>query len=171
MNRATADSRSSDGNRPPAPSSAAPRRAGGGSGLHLYKPGQGPYVRWGTGVAAAVVLIGFAIFLNEQLSRFESLWIKIGVPVVILVISGYWAFRLIGQNRSIVDFMIATEGEMKKVNWSSRREVWGATKVVIATVIALGLTLFIVNIIFMFFFESIDVLQVGMLKQIFGSGE
>ena len=31
-----------------------------------------------------------------------------------------------------VDFMIATEGEMKKVNWSTRREILGSTWVVIA---------------------------------------
>ena len=167
MNRAAADSRGNSGSRQPTPTP----RASGGSGLHLYKPGQGPYVRWGSAAAAAVILVGFAMFLHEQLTRFESDWIRFGIPVVILVITGYWAFRMLGQNRSIVDFMIATEGEMKKVNWSSRREVLGATKVVIATVIALGFTLFVVNVVFMFIFESIGVLQVGMLKQIFGSGE
>ena len=40
-----------------------------------------------------------------------------------------------------MDFLIATEGEMKKVNWSSRKEIRGSTIVVI------GLTIIIAVII------------------------
>jgi preprotein translocase SecE subunit len=88
--------------------------------------------------------------------------------VALLALLGYATFYLLGQSRSVVDFMIATESEMKKVNWSTRREVLGATRVVIATVIGLGLILFAVNIFFMFVFESIGVLRIGMLASLFG---
>ena len=72
-----------------------------------------------------------------------------------------FVFRLVGQNRGTVEFLIATEGEMKKVNWSTRKEVIGATKVVIVTVLALGFLLFFVNLFFLFLFETIGVLRVG----------
>jgi preprotein translocase subunit SecE len=60
----------------------------------------------------------------------------------------------------MADFMIATEGEMKKVSWSSKREVIGSTKVVIFTTFALALILFAVDIIFKNFFQTINVLRI-----------
>jgi preprotein translocase SecE subunit len=55
--------------------------------------------------------------------------------------------------------MIATEGEMKKVNWSSRKEIVGSTKVVIMFTVLLTAVLFAVDIIFMSFFGWIGVLR------------
>ena len=173
MNKAAEDGRGGSDSRSAVPVPAggpAARRSGAVSAFHLYKAGQGPYVRWGSAAAAGVILVGFASFLREQLTRFENEWVQYLVPVALLVLLGYWVFRMLGQNRSVVDFMIATEGEMKKVNWSSRREVLGATKVVIVTVIALGMILFTVDILFMFFFEAIGVLRIGMISQLFGGG-
>ena len=57
------------------------------------------------------------------------------------------------------DFLIATEGEMKKVNWSTRREIWGSTKVVIVFTLFLAFLLFSVDIVFWSFFSAIDVLK------------
>ena len=154
----------------PAPvGGARGRQPSGGSAMHLYKPGQGAYVRWGSAAAAGIVVVGFADFIYDELSLVNNEWIQFLIPVAFLLVLAYWAFRLLGQNRSVVDFMIATEGEMKKVNWSTRREVLGATKVVIATVIALGAILFLVDMFFMFFFEAIGVLRIGMLARLFGA--
>jgi preprotein translocase SecE subunit len=146
-----------------------PRRAGGGSALHVYKPGQGAHVRWGTAAAGGVVVLGLAAFVHEQLVWFTD-WVRYLIPVALLVVLGYLVFRFVGQSRSVVDFMIATEGEMKKVNWSTRREVLGATKVVIVAVMSLGIMLFVVDIFFMFFFDAIDVLKVDMVGRLFSSG-
>jgi preprotein translocase SecE subunit len=55
--------------------------------------------------------------------------------------------------------MIATEGEMKKVNWSTRREIIGSTKVVIVFTLLLTLVLFVVDMIFITFFGWIGVLR------------
>jgi preprotein translocase subunit SecE len=62
-------------------------------------------------------------------------------------------------NRKSSDFMIATEGEMKKVSWSSRREVIGSTKVVILFTIALACFLFVVDLAFQTLFSAIGVLK------------
>ena len=172
MNKAAEAERGARASRRPAPAPAgAPpsRRPTGGSAFHIYKPGQGAYVRWGTAAGAGIVVVWFAAFLREQLTRVQNEWVQTLVPAGLLVILGYWVFRLLGQSRSVVDFMIATEGEMKKVNWSTRREVLGATKVVIVTVIALSVVLFVVDLFFMFFFEGIGVLRIGMISQLFGT--
>ena len=57
------------------------------------------------------------------------------------------------------DFMIATEGEMKKVNWSTRREIIGSTKVVILFTVLLALLLFVVDLSFQALFSWIGVLK------------
>jgi len=67
--------------------------------------------------------------------------------------------------------MIATEGEMKKVNWSSRKEVFGATRVVIVMVLALASFLFVVNMAFIILFKSIKVLKIPIFESILGGSE
>ncbi len=148
--------------------------AAGGSPFALYKPGQGSWVRWSSAAGAAVIAVGGVFFVNEQLSRFEFSQVGLQIAqaaaaVVLLVVSAIVIFWLIGRKRSVVEFMVATEGEMKKVNWSSRREVMGATRVVIVTVFVLAFFLFIVDILFILFFSVIGVLRVDLLSGIFGS--
>jgi len=172
MNKAVNDDRRPDEEldaTAPAPTAAPPRPAAP-SAFRIYKPGQGAYVRWGSAAGAAVILLGLTAFLREELTRVQNLWVENLVPAAVLVVLAYWVFRLIGQNRSMVDFLVATEGEMKKVNWSTRREVLGATKVVIVTVLALGIILFLVDVFFIVFFERIGVLRIGMLANLFRRG-
>jgi len=173
MDKSADRDRSGRGSRQPAPTPAGglPTRAARGAGMRVYKPGQGPYVRWGSAIGIAILVLGFANFFYEQLARVQNEWVQYLVPVAFLVLLGYGTFSLSRQSHTVVDFMIATESEMKKVNWSTRREVLGATRVVIATVIGLGLILFAVNIFFMFVFESIGVLRIGMLASLFGGPE
>jgi preprotein translocase SecE subunit len=87
------------------------------------------------------------------------------------VVLFYVIYRLVGRGETVVNFMIATEGEMKKVSWSNRREVIGATKVVIVTTLALAAILFMVDIAFMMAFSAIDVLQIDLLGNLFGGDE
>jgi preprotein translocase SecE subunit len=58
-----------------------------------------------------------------------------------------------------VDFLIATEGEMKKVNWSTRREIVGSTVAVITTAVILALFCWVLEIVFVWFFQLIKVLE------------
>ena len=141
----------------------------------VLKPGQGTHVRWGSAVAAGVIAVAAAYFAYQQGKVFiagTTVWadgFRTLVPIgTLLVLAGltYWA---IGWKRPVVEFMIATEGEMKKVNWSSRREVLGATRVVIVATLTLGTLLFVVDLVFMVFFSSIGVLKIPIFEQFFGS--
>jgi preprotein translocase SecE subunit len=58
-----------------------------------------------------------------------------------------------------VDFLIATEGEMKKVNWSTRREVVGSATAVIVTAVILALFCWGLELLFVWFFQMIKVLE------------
>ena len=43
---------------------------------------------------------------------------------------------------NVVDFLIATDSEMKKVNWTTRAELIGSTKVVIIFMLLIAVLLF-----------------------------
>jgi preprotein translocase SecE subunit len=150
----------------------APTSRGESAGFFtIYKPGQGAYVRWGTAVGAGLIAVSFAAFLSEQLRLItDSQVIQYLAPVAVLVGMAILVFKYVGQNRTVGDFLILTEREMKQVNWSTRREVIGHTKVVIFVVLALGFILFFVDVAFIWFFDSIGVLRIGLLERMFGGG-
>lgn len=147
------------------------RRPGGGV-FGIVKPGQGLHVRWGTAIGAGLLALAGAWFIRDQIQIIDlgdpyNFYVRTLVPVVLLLAMLYGIFYLVARKPAVVDFLIATEGEMKKVNWSTRREVWGATKVVIVTVLALGVMLFLVDALLMSFFGGIGVLKDVKLFQTF----
>lgn len=165
----------------PSGESAAPRterQTGGGNLFTIHKPGQGTYVRWGSAIGGGAIAVFFAAFLAEQLRLFTQglheqtdLVLRTLIPAAVLVGLAYLIFWLVGRNQRTVEFMIATEGEMKKVNWSTRREIWGATRVVIFTVFALALILAIVDLFFIVFFSGIGVLRMNIIENLFKAGQ
>ena len=58
-----------------------------------------------------------------------------------------------------VDFLIATDSEMKKVNWTSRKELFGSTRVVIVFMFLIATVLFVFDLFFGYFFYLIGVLH------------
>lgn len=154
--------------------SGVQRARGGDSPLRLYKPGQGKYVRWGTAVGGGALAIAGAYYVYEQATRFSfasNEYLHTLVPVIFLIAAAYGIYWAVGRYTTAIDFMIATEGEMKKVNWSSRREVWGATRVVIVSVLGLALVLFVVDIFFMGVFSWVGVLKLDIVARFFGASD
>jgi preprotein translocase subunit SecE len=58
------------------------------------------------------------------------------------------------------DFLIATDSEMKKVNWTSRRELIGSTKVVVGFMFLIAAVLFVIDLLFQTIFYFIHVLRI-----------
>ncbi len=145
------------------PAAREPATGPGGGLLRILKPGQGTRVRWGTAIGAGALAVGGAQWIYTELQGYSfgsyDLVVRTMIPVILLVAAIYGIFVVVGRRTGVVDFLIATEGEMKKVNWSTRKEVWGATKVVIVTVLALGIVLAIVDAAFMLFFGTIGILK------------
>lgn len=145
-------------------------RPAGASLFKLHKPGQGTYVRWCTAVGGAILALAGAQFLYERLSVVfvGDHPMRLVIPIIALAGLAYLVWWMTGANRTSVEFMIATEAEMKKVNWSSRKEVIGATKVVILTVLAMSVLLFAIDIISIAIFSMIGIYKVSILSQMFG---
>ncbi len=152
---------SGSGQGPPAP--VMPRHTQGGLFKH-YKPDQGKATRNGTFIGFLAVIAWGTKFLYDRLQLFEGdeawrLLITTGIPILFLVVAGAIGWWFVFGHRATSDFMIATEGEMKKVSWSSRSEVIGSTKVVIMFTVLLALLLFLVDLFFQFFFSNLGVLK------------
>jgi preprotein translocase subunit SecE len=114
--------------------------------IEIYKKNQGKITRSATFLAiTAIALIG-ASQLSDQLSGMAVYW-QYGIPTVVLVAIAAVTFYMVNRPKS-ADFLIATEGEMKKVSWSSKKEVFGSTKVVIVTAFILASLLFTVDQVF-----------------------
>ena len=118
----------------------------------IYKPGQGKYTRLGSGFTAGVIVAAGCYRLYEMLTASDvSLWISTMVPAVILVGLSACMYWLLNKPTA-ADFLIAAEGELKKVNWSSRKEIAVSTFVVIIVVLLmaalLGTTDFVFQLVF-----------------------
>lgn len=163
----------------PSGGSVAPVRAArSGGGIKIYKPSQGYYTRIGTAIGATVLIVAgtgwwysqLTDWLRSDSSAYNPL--RYGISTAFLVLMGAVTYWVVGVNRRANEFFIATEGEMKKVNWSTRKDVVRSTKVVVAAVVLLAALLFLVDLLFMTFFSSIGVLQAAPgLTKIFGGGE
>lgn len=134
--------------------------------FEIYKPGQGYYTRICTAIGAGILILGAGNFIFNEMAIYQTdaqwtLWLRVGVPTVVVVGLGLLLYWLVGVKRGACDFLIATEGEMKKVSWSSRNELIGSTKVVIATTLFLAILLFVVDSLFKMFFMFIGVLETG----------
>ena len=118
-----------------------PASSAGGPGFFaVYKPGQGYYTRLGTAIGGGAVVVFGAHYVYGQLGRFSPA-VELGVPSILLAVLGVVLFWIAGSNRKTNDFFIATEGEMKKVSWSTKKEVIGSTKVVLAFTFMMALFL------------------------------
>lgn len=130
--------------------------------LEIYKRGQGKYTRWITfGAVVALGVIG-AVVLSEVLEAYLpgagiGVYLQFGIPVLVVVALAAVMFWLMNRPKT-ADFLIATEGEMKKVSWSSRKEVVGSTKVVIVTTLIMAATLFAVDQLFTLLFQTMGIL-------------
>ncbi len=73
-------------------------------------------------------------------------WITLTVPLVLFIAAAWFAWRLINWP-TFADFLIATEAEMNKVSWTSRKRLYQDTVVVLVTVVLFTLFLFVIDIL------------------------
>ncbi|HEV2296517.1 MAG TPA: preprotein translocase subunit SecE [Tepidisphaeraceae bacterium] len=157
------------------------RSAVGDAGFFkIYKKGQGYWTRMGTALAAGLIIALTSWFFYQQLppwltplftpenattaqsiaARTTARNVTMAICAAMLIGFSLLAWRLMNKP-SNADFLIATDGEMKKVNWTSRRELIGSTKVVIFFMFLIAFILFGIDIIFGYFFHLINVLDTG----------
>jgi preprotein translocase subunit SecE len=139
---------------------APPKPTRSGGVFTIYKRNQGKNTRIGTAVGAGIIIGGLGWFLYDQLEVYNSLYLQTGVAAAAIGLLGLLTFWLVAFKPRSVDFLIATDSELKKVNWSTRKEVIGSTKVVIVTTVLLAVILFVVDLCFLRFFQWIGVWEV-----------
>lgn len=111
--------------------------------LGLYKPKQGRHARQWTLIAIGVMLAAGAWSLKTWLEgETSSTGVTIGIPLAVLMVTGWAAFRLI-QFPKFAEFLIAVEAEMGKVSWPSQSELLKASTVVIFVIFGLAALLFL----------------------------
>ncbi len=130
--------------------------------LPIYKPGQGYWTRVLSAIGAGTLVLAgaawlWSFILPRYVGRENLIYVQSGVVVTVILGFGLLIYFLLNKPR-IVDFMIAVEAEMKKVNWPSRKEIIGSTWVVICGTLLLALLLFLINIAFGWVFTEINIL-------------
>jgi preprotein translocase SecE subunit len=132
----------------------------------IYKAGQGYWVRlmsaYGLG---AIVALGLVWLWKEMegvtLFGFEPTYVRVVLMLAMAMVFAGVGWMIIGTRRRTVEFLIATEGEMRKVNWSSRREVELSTRAVIGLTILLALYCWAFDVGFASIFRWMTVLRTG----------
>ena len=151
---------------------AAARAPRGGGFFTIYKKGQGYWTRMGTALAAAGIAALTGEFVYTQMAAIpyaedaerHPLYIArsvcAGAGAAVFAIIMFFAWRAMNKPAN-ADFLIATDSEMKKVNWTTRKELIGSTRVVIFFVILISALLFLLDVVFGYFFHLIKVLEFG----------
>jgi len=139
----------------------------------IYKKGQGYWTRMGT--VAGVALVGLLTVdfiytqlegrltgqnINQFLTRFHLQQPRAAYLIVFAFAILYSIIAFHYMNKPVsVDFLIATDSEMKKVNWTTRKELIGSTKVVIGFMFVMATVLFLYDIFFQLVFYLLGVLR------------
>ncbi len=93
----------------------------------------------GTDIVAPVIAA-------NGIALFEIIYLQAGLAAGILIIGAFIIYWYVGAKPSAVEFLIATDGEMRKVNWSTKKNIKDSTLVVISA------TFLIAGVIFLFDF-------------------
>jgi preprotein translocase subunit SecE len=133
----------------------------------IYKQGQGYWTRLVSGVAGAVLTLAFCFWLWEKTPvwfnypslQSSILWIQAAIVLPIMLVAGLLIWKFTAVKPATCDFLIDTEGEMRKVNWPARREVFGATWVVILVMFGMVVLLGVADWVFAVFFRYIGILE------------
>ncbi|MCH2133970.1 MAG: preprotein translocase subunit SecE [Phycisphaerales bacterium] len=130
----------------------------------IYKSGQGYWVRLMSAIGYGVIVALGLIWLWKQMETIdlgiEQTYSQVIAILLAAGIFGFLGYWLIGSKAGSVDFMIATEGEMKKVNWSSKSELTRSTIAVIGLTLLVALFCWAVDVIFAFLFRIVGVLTI-----------
>ena len=104
-----------------------------------------------------MILVGAYILSQGPLSAYPPP-VKAGVPTAIVLFAGWVIFRLVNYP-PFAEFLISVEGEMNKVSWASKQELYRATVVVLSTMLFLAVVLYAYDFIWVHLLKTIGVIQ------------
>lgn len=122
----------------------------------LYKPNQGRVVRQVTFLTIALLacLVAWEVKRSALLSGMGVAGYLVMFALAAVMV--WVAYRVV--NYSVfADFLIAVEAEMNKVSWPTRRELWGASLVVMFVIFSMAAFLFLFDAVWTVVFEAIGI--------------
>jgi len=128
--------------------------------MEKYKWGQGKNTRLYSAVAVALLAaIGCwrlyqKLVASVDVTETTGLWITVVVPLGVFAVVAAFLYWLVNKP-TVADFMISAEGELKKVSFSSKKEIAVSTFVVIAVVFLMTAMLGAADFCFNLFFSSV----------------
>ena len=109
--------------------------------VSLYKRSQGRVARQVT-FAALWIIVGLGAWrLHEWMIGQGSMGMKLAIPLALFALGSWAAFRVV-QLPQFADFLISVEGEMNKVTWPKRTELFRASVVVMVVIFFLAALLY-----------------------------
>jgi len=163
------DEDSKSDSKSPAPYKAPTPKAVGTGFFTIQKYGQGKWTRLGTLAVGGLLGVMTTFNVYEWLKAYwpgqgvdvqhdrNLQQIMLGISVLFLVAFCALLFWATNKPKN-VDFLIATDSEMKKVNWTTQGELMGSTRVVIIFLFFIAIFLFVIDLCFSWFFQTIGVL-------------
>ncbi len=122
-------------------------------------------VRDDFGQATRLVIEGGADPFGAQIQSasanpiFPRNYLQAGAAGLMMLVGFGVIYWFTGVGRKTNEFLIATDGEMKKVNWSTRREIIGSTWVVIISAFLIAGILYGIDQVFALIFRAVGVLE------------
>ena len=119
----------------------------------IYKKGQGYWTRQMSTIAGAVLTLLGAIWIKDLFVQtdwfgLDPIWWQAIAGVSWCSVLGGLLYAYVWVRPRSVDFLVATEAEMKKVNWSTRREILGSTWIVIGLTVLIAALCFFFDLLF-----------------------
>ena len=128
--------------------------------VEKYKWGQAKNTRLYSALACIVIAAAGCFSLYKKLNvslditRQTGLWVSVVVPLGLFAGIAFLIYGLVNLP-SLADFLISAEGELKKVSFSTRREIAISTFVVIIVVIFMAAMLGVTDLCFNLFFSNV----------------
>jgi len=107
-----------------------------------------------TGVRSYVGEVG----VPTGIRIFNLVYLQVGVATALVLTGFLLIYHYVGRKPESVDFLIATDAEMRKVNWGTRKVILDSTWVVISATFLIAAVIFLSDTALSLFFRAIGVL-------------
>ena len=107
----------------------------------------------------AVATQSFRIETRTGIPIFQLTYLQAGAAGLMILLGFITIYLYVGRKPAPVEFLIATDGEMRKVNWSTWREIRGSTWVVVFATFMLAAVILVIDLSFQTFFSAIGIFK------------
>lgn len=132
--------------------------------MAIYKSGQGYWTRIMSACGFGLLVLLGSVWLYRQIyerggAGVTVQYVAFGAGLLFGIVGFSIIYLYCGLKPRSVDFLVATEGEMKKVNWSTRREIVGSTILVIIIAFVIAAICALLDLFWAFLMGKAGVLQ------------